>query len=145
MPTAIVNAVPADRQPIPDAAPRGWQSQIPRYRVIRDTKPAEKHRFTLDRPFSQMSDATTWQYGERLHKEDEVIESTEWPCAGTMTPLNFSAREVMRFFNLAQKSRLQRSPWRDGRVRLDDGLSGGLPRIVGPKMAPINRDAWPDM
>jgi hypothetical protein len=62
-----------------------------------------------------------------------------------MVPLNFSAREVMRFFNLAQKSRLPRSPWHDGRVRLDDGLSGNLPKIVGPKVAPIDRDAWPDM
>jgi hypothetical protein len=142
MPTTIATD---NRQPIPDEAPRNWQREIPKYRVMRETKPAEKHRFTLDRPFSQMSDAATWQYGERLYKAGEVIETTEWPCAGTMVPLNYSAREVMRFFNLAQKSRLQRSPWHDGRVRLDDGLSGALPKIIGPKVAPINRDAWPDL
>jgi hypothetical protein len=145
MPTTIVTAAPADRQPIPDTAPRGWQSQIPRYRVVRETRPAEKHRFTLDRPFSQMSDASTWQFGDRLYAANEVIETTEWPCAGTMFPINYSARRVMDFFNSSQKSRLQRSPWLDGRVRLEDGLSGSLPKIVGPKVAPIDRDAWPDL
>ena len=82
---------------------------------------------------------------KRHYKAGEIISTTEWPCAGTMTPLNYSARQVMDFFNSRQKSRLARTPWANDQIRLDDGLSGDLPKIIAPKVAPINRDAWPDL
>jgi hypothetical protein len=55
-----------------------------------------------------------------------------------MTPLNYSARQVMDFFTNRQKSRLPRSPWADGRIRLEDGLGGPMPKIVGPQVQPMD-------
>ena len=89
-----------------------------------------------------------WQYGERLHKAGEIIATTEWPNPGTMTPLNYSARQVMEFFNSRQKSRLGRSPWRDDQVFLDDGLTNPLPKIGVPQLQPVDlapRQAWPGL
>jgi hypothetical protein len=92
-----------------------------------------------------VSDASTWQYGEKIHAAGEVIETTCWPNPGTMVALNYSAKRVLEYFGSHQKSRLPRAPWADGQVRLNDGLGGGLPKIIAPKVAPINRDAWPDL
>jgi hypothetical protein len=71
---------------------------------------------------------------------------------GTFVPLNYSAREVLAYFNSHQKSRLGRAPWRDGQVRLEDGMSGPMPTIKAPikapKPAPVRLSpgqAWPDM
>jgi hypothetical protein len=63
-----------------------------------------------------------------------------------MIPLNYSAREVMEFFNSRQKSRLGRTPWRDGQVFLDDGLSNPLPKITALRPEPIGpqpANVWP--
>jgi len=133
-----------NRQAIPTTPPANWQREIPKYRVTRETNPAPKARFRAEPPFSSFSESDVWQYGERVHKDGEIIETTEWPHP-MFFPLNYSARQVLNFFNSSQKSRLQRSPWADGRVRLSDGLSGPLPKIIAPKVAPINRDAWPDL
>ena len=120
-----------DRKPIPNLPPLDWKREIPKYRISRDTKPAPKERFRFEPPFSSGSESDVWQYGERVHKAGEVIETTFWPNPGTMTPLNFSAREVISFFTSRQKSRLPRSPWANDQVRLDDGLGGPAP-MPGP-------------
>jgi hypothetical protein len=135
-----------DRKPIPALPPLDWKREIPRYRISRETKPAPKARFRFEPPFASGSDASTWQYGERAFKAGETIETTEWPNPGTMTPLNYSARQVMEFFTSRQKSRLPRSPWANDQVRLDDGLSGPMPKIrppVQPDQQPAR--AWPGL
>jgi hypothetical protein len=99
-----------DRKPIPALPPLNWRHEVPKYRLSGDTKPAATSRFRFEMPLSQMSDNDCWQYGERIHKAGEVIETTFWPNPGTMTPLNYSAREVMEFFTTRQKSRMTLSP-----------------------------------
>jgi hypothetical protein len=128
MPTTIATD---DRKPIPNTPPLDWRREMPRYRVRAETRPAPKARFRFEPPFTQIMDSSEWQYGERVHRAGEIIETTEWPNPGTMTPLNYSAREVLNFFNSRQKSRLPRSPWFGDKVRLDDGLGGPAP-MPGP-------------
>ena len=120
------------RQPIPDTPPLKWRRELPRYRVRAETRPAPKTRFRFEPPFSQIMDPSEWQYGERVWPAGSVIETDQWPCAGTFVPLNYSAREVLNFFNSHQKSRMQRTPFRDGQVCLEDGISGIMPTIKGP-------------
>jgi hypothetical protein len=136
-----------DRKVIPNLPPLNWKREVPKYRISHDTKPAPKDRFRFEPPFSSGSESDVWQYGERVHKAGEIIETTEWPNPGTMTRLNYSAREVMEFFVSRQKSRLGRAPWRD-QVFLDDGLSGPLPKIAAPKVQSVDlqpRQTWPGM
>jgi hypothetical protein len=136
------------KKPIPTTPPLNWRKEMPVYRVRAETRPAPKTRFRFEPPFAQIMDSSEWQYGERIHKAGEIIATTEWPNPGTMTPLTYSAREVMEYFTSRQKSRLPRSPWADDQVRLDDGLSGPLPQIKAPKPEPVRlqpRQAWPDM
>jgi hypothetical protein len=137
-----------DRKPIPNLPPLSWKREVPKYRVSRETKPAPKERFRFEPPFSSGSESDVWQYGERVHKAGEVIETTEWPNPGTMTPLNYSAREVISFFTSRQKSRLPRSPWANDQVRLEDGLGNGPPKITAPKPEPVNlhpQQVWPGL
>jgi hypothetical protein len=112
-----------DRKPIPALPPLDWRREVPKYRISADTMPAPKERFKFEPPFASCSEADVWQYGERVHKAGEVIATTLWPNAGTMTPLNYSAAQVLAFFNSAPKSRLGLSPMRDGLIVLEDGLS----------------------
>jgi hypothetical protein len=135
-----------DRTPIPNLPPLNWKREIPKYRISRETLPAPKSRVKYEPPFASCSEANIWQYGERIHKAGEVIATTEWPCPGTMTPLNYSAREVMEFYTSRQRSRMARAPWRDDQVFLDDGLSGAMPRIAPPQMQPVGvqpAGGWP--
>jgi len=118
-----------DRQVIPAIPPLNWRREVPKYRISRETKPAPKERFRFEPPFSSGSESDVWQYGERTLKAGEVIETTEWPNPGTMTALNYSARQVIDFFTSRQKSRLPRSPFDGDRLRLEDGLSGVGPTI----------------
>jgi len=118
-----------DRKPIPAIPPLNWRREVPKYRVSRETKLAPKERFRFEPPFSSGSESDVWQYGERVHKAGEIIETTEWPNPGTMTALNYSARQVIDFFTSRQKSRLPRSPFDGDRLRLDDGLTGAGPTI----------------
>jgi hypothetical protein len=137
-----------DRKVIPAIPPLNWRKELPKYRISRETLPSPKERHRFEPPFSSTSDASVWQYGERIHKAGEVIETTEWPNPGTMTPLNYSARQVMEYFTSRQKSRLPRSPWANDQVRLDDGLSGPLPKIKAPQPERVRMQpgqAWPDM
>jgi hypothetical protein len=137
-----------DRKVIPNLPPLNWKREIPKYRISRNTKPAPKERFRFEPPFSSGSESDVWQYGERVHEAGEVIETTFWPNPGTMTPLNYSARQIMEWFTSHQKSRMARAPWRDDQVFLDDGLSGDLPKIVAPQPEPVRlqpRQVWPGM
>jgi hypothetical protein len=134
------------RKVIPAIPPLGWRKEIPIYRISRETLPAPKSRFKFEPPFASCSEANIWQYGERIHQAGEIIATTEWPNPGTMTPLNYSARQVIDFFTGRQKSRLPRSPWANDQVRLDDGLSNPMPKIVGPHVQPVGLQpagGWP--
>lgn len=137
-----------DRKPIPNLPPLNWRREVPKYRISRETKPALKERFRFEPPFSSGSESDVWQYGERIHSAGEVIETTFWPNPGTMTGLNFSAREVLSYFSGRQKSRLPRSPWFDNQVRLEDGLGGPLPQIKAPQPEPVRMapgQVWPGL
>jgi hypothetical protein len=114
IPAMTTTTATDDRKVIPNLPPLNWKREIPKYRISRDTKPAPKERFKFEPPFASCSEADIWQYGERIHKAGEIIATTFWPNAGTMTPLNYSARQVMEYFTSRQKSRLARAPWRDG-------------------------------
>jgi hypothetical protein len=107
--------------------PLGWERIVPRYRVTRDVQPAEKSRFRFEPPFTEIWSGA-WQYGEKSHAAGEEIETTAWPHPSFM-PLNFSAERVLEFFKASIKSRLTVSPWHQGRIRLDTGLSGTLPKL----------------
>jgi hypothetical protein len=138
-----------DRTVIPAIPPLNWRREVPKYRISGETLPSPKARHRFEPPFASVSDASTWQYGERVHKAGEIIATTEWPNPGTMTALNYSARQVLAFFGSAPKSRLARSPWFDDQVRLQDGLSSdGPPKIAPPKVQPIGVQparVWPGM
>jgi hypothetical protein len=69
------------------------------------------------------STSDAWQYGTRIIKAGETIETREWPHP-SFFPLNYAAQKVPEFFNTRQKSRLPKSPCHGDRLRLSDGLSG---------------------
>jgi hypothetical protein len=127
-----------DRKVIPNLPPLNWKREVPKYRISHETVPSPKERHRFEPPFASCSEANIWQYGERIHKAGEVITTDQWPCPGTMTPLNYSARQVMEFFTSRQRSRMARAPWRDGQVFLDDGLSNPLPKIAAPQVQPMD-------
>jgi hypothetical protein len=127
------------KKPIPTIPPLNWRPEMPRYRVTAETRPAPKTRFRFEPPFAQIMDSSEWQYGERVWPAGSVIASDQWPCAGTFVPLNYSAREVMKFFTSRLKSRLTGAPWSDGQVRLDDGLSGPTDfEVRPPQLKPMD-------
>jgi hypothetical protein len=133
----MVMTTAADRLPIPTTPPDGWEFETPRYRVVRDTQPAEKPRFRSEPPFSSSSSSSIWQYGERPLKAGEIIETTEWPKADFF-PLNYSAKKVLEFFNSTPKSYLPRSPWA-GRIRLENRMSGPAEvHPVPPQLQPMD-------
>src|ERR1700722_10757131 len=137
-----------DRKSIPVIPPLGWRREVPKYRISRETLPAQKARFRFEPPFASCSEANIWQYGEKIWPAGSVIETTEWPNPGTMTPLNFSAREVLNYFTSRQKSRLPRSPWANDQVRLEDGLGGPQPKITAPQPERVRlepRQVWPGL
>jgi hypothetical protein len=120
--------------------PPGYDAVIPRYRASTDLKPSAYARHRTEPPFASMSDNSVWQYGERPVAAGEIVETTLWPAA-SMVPLNDSAKLVREFFTSHQKSRLPFSPWRNGRLHLDDGLTGTIPdagvlRPALPQAAP---------
>jgi hypothetical protein len=108
--------------------PLNWDREKPRFRVEVDLKPSAYARHRTEPPFASVSDSFLWQYAERPVRAGEVLELTAWPHA-SMTPLNESAKAVLRFFTSMQKSRLPLSPWHEGRLRLDAGLSGAQPDL----------------
>jgi hypothetical protein len=112
-------------QPLP---PKDWEREVPRYRITRDLAPAMKNRFRFENPYTDLTCGDSWQYGEKSHQVGAEIESKCWPHP-SMRPMNYGAERVMAFFNSAMRSRLTTSPWHGDRVRLDDGLSGTLPKL----------------
>jgi hypothetical protein len=125
------------RTAIPTTPPPGWERETPKYRVIRDTKPAPKSRVRFEPPFASGSESDVWQYGERLMKAGEIVETTEWPHP-MFFPLNYAAKKVLEFFNSRQKSRLPRSPFAGDVLRLDDGLGGPLPKLTALRPEPVD-------
>jgi hypothetical protein len=113
--------------------PPNWEREVPRYRATRDLQPAQKSRFRSGPPFSETWQSDVWQYGERPHAASEIIETTNWPHA-SFAAKNYSAERVLAFFKSEMKSRLPTSPWFNGAVRLDNGITNA-PAIVSP-MAP---------
>jgi hypothetical protein len=140
MPTTIATD---PHKVIPMVPPLNWRKEVPLYRISRDTMPAPKERFKFEPPFSQQSDASIWQYGEKLWPRGSVVSTTEWPNPGSMVPLNYSAAQVLEFFTTRQKSRLGRAPWRDGQVFLQDGLGGPQPKIGLPKLPSVEMAVEP--
>jgi hypothetical protein len=127
-----------DRKPIPATPPANWEREIPRYRVVRDVHRAPKPRFRTEQPFSSILDSSEWQYAERDYKAGEIIETTDWPHS-SFFPLNYGAKKVHEFFSKQMKSRMQRSPWASGQIRLDNGLTGSLtPNAAAPQLQPMN-------
>jgi hypothetical protein len=123
---------------IPNDPPPGWEREVPKYRVVRDTLPAQKARFRSERPFSSCLDPDVWQYGEKPLKAGEIVETTAWPHP-SFFPLNYGAKNVLEFFSSRMKSRLQRSPWAGDQIRLDDGLTGALVvQPAAPQLQPWN-------
>ena len=117
--------------------PAGWDRETARYRVTRDVHPSPNSRHRFETPFSSQSDSDAYQYGERLLIAGEIIETTSWPHP-SFWPLNESGRRVHQFFLMRQKSRLPRSPYDStGKLRLDDGLAGAMPKIGVPHLEPV--------
>jgi hypothetical protein len=109
--------------------PPNWDREIPKYRATRDLRPAPKARFRFEPPFTTLWDIDVWQYGEKLVARGDEISTTAWPHP-SMRPLTFGAEKVLEFFKASMKSRLPSSPWYQGRLRLDNGLSGPIePKI----------------
>ena len=77
----------------------------------------------FETPFASYSDNDVWQYGERPVTAGEEIETREWPHP-SFRALNYSAGRVLDFFNSRTRSRMAISPFQNGRVVLDDGLTG---------------------
>jgi hypothetical protein len=118
--------------------PLNWEREVPKYRVARDVRPAERARYRLETPFSTISDSSVWQYAERAYTAGEIIDTKEWPHP-SFVPLNYGAEKVLAFFNGAMKSRLPRAPWHENRVRLDNGLSGPIiPDVRPPQVKPMS-------
>jgi hypothetical protein len=118
--------------------PQGWEFEIPKYRVARDVRPAERPRYRLETPFSSILDSGIWQYADRVYVAGEIIESKDWPHE-SFQPLNYSAEKVLSFFRGALRSRLPRTPWHLDRVRLDSGMSGPvIPDVKPPRPEPFD-------
>ena len=100
--------------------PIGWQHEVPKYRARRDIQPMEKARFRTEPPFGTGVGVDRWQYGTREIKRGEIIESKDWPHV-SFEPMNYSAEQVLKFFNTREKLRLPTTPWFGNGIRLDDG------------------------
>jgi len=139
MPT--VSSTDNSRTVIPTAPLPGWERETPKYRVIHETHPSKNSRFKFEPPHSSASDGS-YQYGDRILKRGEIVETRQWPHAAFF-PLNEVAKRVLDFFNSRQKSRLPLTPYDSrGQLRLDDGLSGPLPNIGRPQVQPIGKLAF---
>jgi hypothetical protein len=125
----MTTAIADSRTVIPTTPPPGWECVTPRYRVVFDTYPSPKSRYRTEPPFTSGTQSDIWQFGERILKAGEIIESREWPHP-MFFPLNYSAKRVLDFFNSQMKSRMARSPFFENEIRLKTGLSGTLPKII---------------
>ena len=104
----------------------GWDdTEIPKYRAQFDLAPAARDRYLSENPFAFEGDGRSWQYSVKPIVRGEIVHTTEWPHS-SLQPLNETARRIHAFFTTQMKSRMQRSPWRDGRLNLDKGLTGNM-------------------
>jgi hypothetical protein len=115
--------------------PRDWQREVPKYKVLRDIEPVTVERMRSESPWQQCSDPNLWQYGTRSVKAGEIIECKEWPHE-SFAPLNYAAKKVHEFFTTRQRSRMNRSPWIEGRVLLDDGMTFSNVSVAALRPAP---------
>ncbi|WP_426610508.1 hypothetical protein [Bradyrhizobium sp. McL0616] len=108
--------------------PRGWDRVVPRYCAPADLHPSPLARHRFENPISFSTHSSLWQYCDEPGgiSAGETVETTAWPHL-TMQPLNHSAIAVRDYLRDHMKSRLPQSPWRAGRLYLDDGLSGAVP------------------
>jgi hypothetical protein len=107
--------------------PPGWNKEIPKYRISIDLHPSPLARHRHETPIVFSTDSSLWQYCEKPVSAGEIVETTSWPHL-SMQPLNDSAIAVRDYLRDHMKSRLPMSPWRNGRLWLDDGLSAAPPQ-----------------
>jgi hypothetical protein len=118
--------------------PPNWDRELPLYRLTRDLQPAQKPRFRHEPPFSETWESDVWQYGEKFLARGTEITSIAWPHP-SMRGLTFGAEKILQFYTASMKSRLPVSPWHEGRIRLDNGLSDAPGIVVrAPKLQPMN-------
>lgn len=119
--------------------PEGWENAPPRYLATIALHPSPLARHRLENPISFATDSSLWQYCEKPDgvSAGEIVETTSWPHL-SMQPISHSAIAVRDYLRDHMKSRLPQSPWRNGRLHLDDGLSGAVPhdRLVGRHAEP---------
>ena len=119
-------------------SPAGWDTEIPRYRAQFDLEPAALPRYLHENPFNFQSDSRSWQYSAKKIKAGEVIETTSWPHPSLIAQ-NETAKRIHAYFMSAMRSRMQISPWKDGRLNLDNGMSFGKIKIATPGFEPAER------
>lgn len=95
----------------------------PRYRTTIDVHPSPNRRHRFETPFASQSDNSVWQFGEHEIAAGTEVQTDCWPHP-TWIGLTEDARQILEFFRYRQRSRMTLKPIRDGRVYLDDGLSG---------------------
>jgi len=113
--------------------PPGWDKEIPRYRISVNLHPSPLARHRHEPPFVSSTESAQWQFAERPIAAGETIETTAWPHL-SMQPLNESAKQTLNYFRDHMKSRLPQTPWRNGRLYLDDGLTGTAPTVFRPAL-----------
>jgi hypothetical protein len=118
--------------------PLNWEREIPRYKATIDLIPSPNPRHRFEKPFSTVMDSHVWTQASAPVAAGTEITSTCWPHP-SMQGLNYSGQQVLAYFKASIKSRLPVSPWNQGRVRLQDGISGPLPGHVStPHVKPMN-------
>ena len=120
--------------------PEGWDREVPKYRAQIDLHPSPLARHRHEPPIAFSTDSQLWQFCEKPVAAGDIVETTAWPHL-SMQPLNDSAIAVRDYLRDHMKSRLQQTPWRQGRLNLDDGLTGTIPdagvlRPALPQAAP---------
>jgi hypothetical protein len=120
--------------------PEGWDRVVPKYRTQVALHPSPLARHRHETPITFSTDSALWQYAEKPVAAGEIVETIEWPHL-SMMPLNDSATAVRDYLRDHMNSRLPQTPWRQGRLNLDDGLTGTIPdagvlRPALPQAAP---------
>jgi hypothetical protein len=111
-------------------------SELPKYKATRDLKPSPNARHRNETPFASQSDNDVWQYAERPIAAGAEISTDCWPSS-SMQGMNDAARQILEFFRTRQRSRMPLKPIRNGRVYLDDGLSGPTQPNISIRAAAI--------
>jgi hypothetical protein len=120
------------------------KDELPRYRTTRDLRPPTFARVRFETPWVSSDSSDVHQYLEKPIAAGQIIENwTAWPHE-SWSGLNEPAKRILNFYRSALRSRLGISPYRNGELVLDDGVSGkaishlpgpALPRPYGRKTA----------